>query len=69
MVSIRLLLPLRYDHISLGAGTIIALSREDAQKLIATGIAEMAEPERAVIEPQETRVRRNYSRRADHGNL
>ncbi len=65
MISIRLLLPLRYDHFEVPAGTVLKFEQVPAstpqeltQQAIARGIAERAEPEHAVLESQERRTRR-----------
>ena len=58
MVSIRLLLPLRFDHFEIPAGTVIAVPAGLAGMAVQRRVAEMVEPERAVVEPQETRVQR-----------
>lgn len=57
MIAIRLQVPLKFDHCELPAGMIIQVPAEKAREFIQRGIAERAEPERAVIEPQETRAR------------
>lgn len=58
MKTIRLLQSIGRDHITLEAGTVLSLPQADAARLVAAGIAEWAAPQHAVIEPQETRVRR-----------
>jgi hypothetical protein len=64
MITVRLLLPLKHDHIELPEGMIISLPAEAAHKLVMSGIAVMAEPERAVVQPQETRVTTYRNRKA-----
>jgi len=66
MTTIRLLVTFRFDHCELQAGTVIAVPAELARSLILRGVAEMAEPERMVIEPQETRVA-SVDARANYG--
>lgn len=56
MITIRLKLPLRFDHFEIPAGTTIAVPADIARIAIARGIAEPAEREKAVVEPQETRM-------------
>lgn len=56
MIMVRFFHPLRYDHFDIPAGTIIAVPAGIAHTAIQRGIAEMAEPEKAIVEPQETRV-------------
>lgn len=57
MISVRLIFPLRFDHFELPPGTVIGLPAELAHQAISRGIAEPAEPLRAVLQPQETRRR------------
>ncbi len=56
MTSIRLLCPFTFHHCEIPAGTVIAVPAAIAMQFIAREVAVMAEPERAVVEPQETRV-------------
>lgn len=58
MTSIRLLRPLSFHHFEIPAGTIISVPAGIAQVAVQRGIAVMAEPERAVMEPRERRGRR-----------
>jgi hypothetical protein len=64
MTSIRLIYEFSYDHAEIPAGTVIAVPAGLARDFINRGIAEAVEPERAVIEPQETRLskKHNYKR-------
>lgn len=62
MITIRLVFALKFDHFDIPAGTIISVPAEIARVAIQRGIGIMAEPERAVIEPQEKRVK-SYSKR------
>jgi hypothetical protein len=55
MILVRLLMPLKFHHHELEAGLVIGLPPDKAHRLIQAGIAVMAEPERAVVEPQEKR--------------
>lgn len=55
MVKIRLLYPFTYHHLELPAGEIIEVSRERANRLVSLQAAEYAEPQHAVIEPEENR--------------
>ena len=64
MKSIRLNVPLKFDHFEVPKGTVLTFEyvplgnpQELTQQAVQRGIATMAEPERAVIEPQETRMR------------
>lgn len=61
MTTIRLLLPLRFDHFEIPAGTTIAVPADLARMAVQRGIGVRVEPERAVVEPQETRM--NYRAR------
>jgi hypothetical protein len=56
MILVRLLMPLKFHHHELEAGLVIGLPPDRAHRLIQAGIAEMAEPERAVVQPQEKRI-------------
>lgn len=58
MISIRLLLRFRMDHIAIEAGEVIGVHPELANRLVGLGVAEYAEPLTAIVEPQETRVMR-----------
>ena len=56
-MKIRLLGAFNHDHLSIPAGTVLDLAdRELGHRLVLLGVAEMAGPERAVIEPEETRL-------------
>jgi len=57
MIQIRLVYPLRFDHFEIPVGTVIGVPAGIAMMAIQRGIAERAEPERAIVEPQETRAR------------
>lgn len=56
MINIRLLLSLKRDHIELPEGLVIGLPADVAHKLVVSGVAEMAEPRQAVVQPEETRI-------------
>lgn len=56
MVKIRLLYPFTYHHLELPAGEVMEVSRERADRLVSLGAAEYAEPQHAIVEPQETRT-------------
>jgi hypothetical protein len=59
MKLIRLKVSFTFDHCEIPAGTNISIPAGIAFDLINRGVAEMAEPEKAVIEPQENRVNQN----------
>lgn len=56
MISIRLRVAFHFDHCEIPEGTVIAAPSELAHMLVSRGVAERAEPERGIIEPQETRT-------------
>jgi hypothetical protein len=56
MKTIRLKYPLRFDHFEIPAGVLIQIPADLAHTAVQRGIATMAEPERAVVEPQEIRT-------------
>lgn len=56
MIGIRLKYPLSFHHAEIPAGTVITVPAEIARMFIAREVAEAAEPEYAVIQPQETRT-------------
>jgi hypothetical protein len=58
MIAIRLICPLRFDHFEMPGGTLVMVPPDVARRAVMQGIAVMAEPERAVVEPKETRVNR-----------
>lgn len=53
--TIRLLQSIGRDHITLAPGTVLSLPSDQAARFVRAGIAEWAEPERAIVEPDETR--------------
>jgi len=55
MISIRLKYPLSFHHAEIPAETVIAVPAGIAHMLVMREMAEMAEPEHAIIEPEETR--------------
>lgn len=63
MTKIRLLLPLKFDHFELSVGTVIAVPTDVALVAVQRGIAEYAEPQTAVVEPQERRTVESRARR------
>ena len=64
MIPIRLILPLKFDHFEIPAGTVIAVPVDIAQSAVARGIGVRTEAERAVLEQQEVRtVQRGRPRR------
>jgi len=62
MTSIRLKVEFSFDHCHIPAGTVISVPAEIARDLAQRGVAEMAEPQHAVIEPQETRMLQSRNR-------
>jgi hypothetical protein len=56
MVTIRLRHPFKFHHAEIPEGTLIGVPPGIAQMLVQREVADLAEPERAVIEPSETRV-------------
>lgn len=62
MINIRLLYPLRFDHIELSSYEVIGVRVEIADEFVRLGIAEYAEPQKAVVAPEETRVERPLAR-------
>jgi hypothetical protein len=58
MIKILLNRSFTFDHCELPAGMVIAVPAEKARELIQRGVAQTVEPERAVIEPRETRTRK-----------
>jgi len=58
MLRIRLLISFNRDHLELPAGMVIAVPADKARELVSRGVAEMAEPIHAVVEPREKRARR-----------
>jgi hypothetical protein len=55
MKQIRLKFPLRFDHFEIPIGTVIAVPIDVYFTAVSRGIAESAEPERAVVQAQEKR--------------
>jgi hypothetical protein len=55
MIPIRLTISFKRDHLEIPAGMVIAVPAEKAHELVSRGVAEHAEPQHAVVEPQETR--------------
>jgi hypothetical protein len=55
MIEIRLIKPLDYDHITVGAGTVLGASRDVAERLVNLGVAEYVGHRKAVLQPEETR--------------
>lgn len=55
MISIRLNFPLSFHHAEIPAGTVIAVPADIAHSFLVREVAVMAEPERAVVQPEETR--------------
>jgi len=63
MKSIRLTVDVPFLRRYLTAGMVIGLPADLADDLVRRELAEYVEPERAIIEPQETRIRRGrYTR-------
>ena len=56
MTTIRLIQTFKCDHHSLAPGELIDVSDDRARQFVLLGIAEYAEPQRAVIVPNETRA-------------
>ncbi len=56
MITIRLRVPLYFDHFEIPAGTVISVPAGIAEIALRCKVAEAAEHEKAVVEPQETRV-------------
>lgn len=55
MKTIRLKYSFSLDHCEIPAETIITIPDDLANDFIVRGVAEMAEPERATVAPEETR--------------
>ena len=55
MRKVKLIVPIGFDHLMIPKGTEIGLPFDLAFKFGKAGIVEFLEPERAVIEPEETR--------------
>jgi hypothetical protein len=66
MITVRLKVAFRFDHCEIPEGTVIAVPSGIAQMLILRGVAELASPEHAVVQPDETRIADN-SRRKQYG--
>lgn len=63
MIIIRLKVSFHFDHCELPAGMVITVPAEKAQELVSRGVAELAEPQHAVVQPEETRARHNKMQR------
>jgi hypothetical protein len=55
-MQIRLLETFKYDHCEFPTGIVIDVPAGKALELIHRGVAEMAEPIKAIVEPEETRI-------------
>lgn len=55
-MRIRLFETFKFDHCEFPTGMVLDVPAGKALELIHRGVAEVAEPIKAVIEPQETRV-------------
>ena len=56
MKLIRLTESFRCHHLEIPPGTVVGLPPELADRFVGLGVGEFAEPQRAVIEPQEVRA-------------
>ena len=56
MINIRLKQTFRFDHIELSEGETIGVRDDLAHQLVRLGVAEYAEPQRAIITPEELRT-------------
>jgi hypothetical protein len=66
MTSVKLNYAFKFDHAEIPAGTVISVPAGMARDFIGRGIALPIEPERAVLEPEETRTA--SEKRVSHGN-
>lgn len=57
-MQIRLKVSFHFDHCELPAGMVITVPAEKAHELVSRGVAELAEPQHAVLQPEETRTLR-----------
>jgi hypothetical protein len=55
MTSIRLRYKFSFDHCEIPAGTVITVPAGLARELVARQAADLVEPERAIVQPEETR--------------
>jgi hypothetical protein len=58
MTRIRLKVTFHFDHCEIPEGTVIGLPSELAHMLVSRGVADLVEPQHAVVEPMETRARK-----------
>lgn len=56
MIPIRLKEAFHFDHLELPAGMVISVPAAKAHELTAAGLAELVEPQHAVVTPAEVRA-------------
>jgi len=56
MVMIRLMVEFQHHHHVLPIGSLLSVPADTARRLVGAELAAMAEPERAIVEPEETRT-------------
>lgn len=60
--AVKLKVSFHFDHCELPAGMVLTVPAEKAQELVSRGVAELAEPQHAVVQPEETRAYRSRKR-------